>query len=235
MPQSSIAATIVAWQTKKESQIFRYSLVPKPDRWQGPMNEWFRDRKPKIHSVYPPFGPEEGGSVVTVRGVEFPEPDVGSLHNASITLRHGFLTIDQVEREWGGQVRECCETRRLSDTEMTCRLPRISCLHNNQVGRCSKPGAEFANQTVALAIKPGVKGFYGAGTAIPAEYDYPPPFQSSFPNGVDDFVSYEGEWELEDNDVYGGTFVRVAVLPTCCDLPVGAAPIITCACAMQHC
>jgi len=206
---NAIDATVSSWGTKKASQIFRFSLTPSPQRWMGPMDEWFRDRRPKILSVYPPFGPEEGGSIVTVRGVEFPEPE-GSAHNASITLQHGFLTVDGVQREWGGQVRECCATHRLSDTEITCRLPRISCLHSNGVGKCSKPGAEFANQTVALAIKPSVKGYYPQGTSIPAEYDYPPPFQTSYPNGLDDFVSYEGQWELEDNDVYGGTFVRVA-------------------------
>jgi len=116
-----------------------------------------------------------------------------------------------VMREWGGQVRECCETRRLSDTEVTCRLPRISCLHNNQVVKCSKPGKNFANQTVAFAIKPSIKGFYPKDVPIPQQYDYPPPFQSSYANGIDDFVQYEGVWELEDNDLYGGTFVRQPV------------------------
>jgi len=207
---NQLTTTVSSWGTKKASQIFRYSLTPSPQKWKGPRNEWFRDRKPKISSVYPPFGPEEGGSIVTVRGVEFPEPDEGSAHNASITLEHKDLTVNGVVREWGGQVRECCDTRRLSDTEITCRLPRISCLHSNSVGKCSKPGAKFANQTVSLAIKPSVKGFYPRGASIPAKYDYPLPFETSFPNGLDDFVSYEGEWELEDNDVYGGTFVRVA-------------------------
>jgi len=208
--RNQLTTTVSSWNTRKASQIFRFSLTPSPQKWMGPTNEWFRDRKPKILSVHPPFGPEEGGSIVTVRGVEFPEPDEGSSHNASITLRHNFLTVDGVLREWGGQVRECCATRRVSDTEMTCRLPRISCLHSNSVGKCSKPGAEFANQTVSLAIKPSIKGYYPGGSSIPAEYNYPPPFQTSYPNGLDDFVSYEGEWELEDNDVYGGTFVRVA-------------------------
>lgn len=210
--QSSIPSQVNSWATKKESQIFRFSLTAAPQIWKGPLDEWFRDRRPRIHSVYPPFGPEEGGSIVTVRGVEFPEPDPGSYHNASITLRHGLLPNELgVMREWGGQVRECCETRRLSETEVTCRLPRISCLHNNQVVKCSKPGKNFANQTVAFAIKPSIKGFYPKDVPIPQQYDYPPPFQSSYANGIDDFVQYEGVWELEDNDLYGGTFVRQPV------------------------
>jgi hypothetical protein len=212
VPQLSITSPVNSWATKKESQIFRFSLTAAPQIWKGPLDEWFRDRRPKIHSVYPPFGPEEGGSIVTVRGVEFPEPEPGSYHNASITLRHGFLPNELgVMREWGGQVRECCETRRLSETEVTCRLPRISCLHNNQVVKCSKPGKQFANQTVAFAIKPSIKGFYPKDTPIPQQYDFAPPFQSSYLNGMDDFVPYEGTWELEDNDVYGGTFVRQPV------------------------
>ena len=220
VPQMSIPAEITSWATKKESQIFRYSLTAAPQIWKGPEDEWFRDRRPKIHSVFPPFGPEEGGSVVTVRGVEFPEPEAGSKHNASITLQHGDLADENgVLREWGGQLRECCETRRLSDTEVTCRLPRISCLHNNKVGKCSKPGADFANQTVAFAIKPSIKGFYAEGVSIPAQYNYPPPFDSSYANGIDDFVAYEGTWELEDNDLYGGTFVSV---------PVRALPLLRC-------
>ena len=124
---------------RRSRKIFRISLTAALQIWKGPLDEWFRDRRPRIHSVYPPFGPEEGGSIVTVRGVEVPEPDSGSYHNASITLRHGFLPNElDVMREWGGQVRECCETRCLS--EVTCRLPRISCLHNNQVVKCSKAG-----------------------------------------------------------------------------------------------
>ena len=51
------------------------------DKTNGP--EWFRDRRPKILSVDPPFGPEAGGPVVTIKGVEFPEPEPGSRHNAS--------------------------------------------------------------------------------------------------------------------------------------------------------
>ena len=212
VPQLSIQSQVNSWATKKESQIFRFSLTAAPQIWKGPLDEWFRDRRPKIHSVYPPFGPEEGGSIVTVRGVEFPQPEPGSNHNASITLRHGFLPNEQgVMREWGGQVRECCETRRLSETEVVCRLPRVSCLHNNQVVKCSKPGKQFANQTVAFAIKPSVKGFYPEGVMIPQQYSLPPPFQSSYESGVDDFVQYEGIWELEDNDLYGGTFVRQPV------------------------
>ena len=68
--------------------------------------------------------------------------------------------------------------------------------HNNKVGKCSKPGADFANQTVAFAIKPSIKGFYAEGVSIPAQYNYPPPFDSSYANGIDDFVAYEGTWEL---------------------------------------
>jgi hypothetical protein len=216
-PTLSIPALVssTTWATKRAAQIFRYSLYAAPHEFRGPVldktngPEWFRDRRPKILSVDPPFGPEAGGPVVTIKGVEFPEPEPGSRHNASITLEHGKLKVDGVLREWGGQVRECCETRRLSDTEITCRLPRIACLHRNPSGQCSHPGALYANQTVSLAVKPQVKGYYAGAELIPMQYQNSEPFQSAFPDGIDDFVPYEGEWVLEDNDVYGGTFVKL--------------------------
>ena len=126
--QSSIPSQVNSWATKKESQIFRFSLTAAPQIWKGPLDEWFRDRRPRIHSVYPPFGPEEGGSIVTVRRVEVPEPDSGSYHNASITLRHGFLPNElDVMREWGGRcasaVRQGASRKRRSPA--ACRGFRV--------------------------------------------------------------------------------------------------------------
>ena len=128
VPQLSITSPVNSWATKKESQIFRFSLTAAPQIWKGPLDEWFRDRRPRIHSVYPPFGPEEGGSIVTVRRVEVPEPDSGSYHNASITLRHGFLPNElDVMREWGGRcasaVRQGASRKRRSPA--ACRGFRV--------------------------------------------------------------------------------------------------------------
>ena len=62
-----------------------------------------------------------------------------------------------------------------------------------------------------FGIRPFVKGFFGPSVQdLPQIYKLPPPFQREFTTGIDDFVSYEGEWELEDNDLYGGTFVRLS-------------------------
>jgi hypothetical protein len=47
------------------------------------------------------------------------------------------------------------------------------------------------NQTVAIAIQPSVKGYDGVAAA----------------GTLDDFVRYEGTWELVDEDVYGGKYV----------------------------
>ena len=222
-PEDTLPSTITSFSTMKERQIFRYSLYAAPQSFKGPVvtaakgPEWFRDRRPKILSVDPPFGPEEGGTVVTIKGQEFPEADAGrhadGRQNVSVILQHGKLKVDNdiVGREWGGQERECCETLRVSDSEMLCWLPRTSCLHNNPsgaYGRCAKPGSVFANQTVKLGIKPKAKGYYASTEMIPTQYQYNEPFQSAFPNGIDDFVQYEGEWILEDNDMYGGTFVK---------------------------
>jgi hypothetical protein len=64
---------------------------------------------------------------------------------------------------------------------------------------------------VFFGIRPFVKGFFGPSAQdLPAIYKLPPPFQNEFSTGIDDFVSYEGEWELEDNDLYGGTFVKLS-------------------------
>ena len=203
--------SIASWGTKKQSQIFRYSLTLAPGQWRGPTNEWFRDRSPKILSLPPPYGPEVGGTIITIRGVEFPKADPISLHNASIFLSHSSIMVDGGLKEWGGQSRECCETKYISDKEITCRLPRVSCLHSNEAVKCPKPGAYFANQSVFFGIRPFVKGFFGPSVQdLPQIYKLPPPFQSEFTTGIDDFVSYEGEWELEDNDLYGGTFVRLS-------------------------
>ena len=117
IPVPTLPTTIKSWATEKASQIFRYSLTPSPQRWMGPNDEWFRDRRPRIHAVDPPFGPEEGGPMVTIKGVEFPEPDPGSFHNFSITLEHGDQdTFSDAEPSLriGGRNRECCETKRIS-------------------------------------------------------------------------------------------------------------------------
>ena len=146
-------------------------------------HEWFRDRTATILSTYPPFGPEEGGTTITVIGREFPSSDgVSNLRNGSIVLHHSGP---------GGDARECCESRRLSDTMMTCRLPRVSCLSNNPSVPCPEPGSDFAKQTVSLGIRPEARNYDGAT----------PPSQ------LDDFVEYEGTWELADEDVYGGIYV----------------------------
>jgi len=216
IPQANtLAESVASWGTKKQSQIFRYSLTLAPGQWRGPKEnkdiDWFSDRSPKILSVHPPFGPEEGGTIITIRGVEFPKADPISLHNASIFLNHSTILVDGVPKEWGGQTRECCETKYISAKEVTCRLPRVSCLHSNEAVKCPKPGAYFANQSVFFGIRPSVKGFFGPSVQdLPQIYKLPPPFQNEFSTGIDDFVSYEGEWELEDNDLYGGTFVRLS-------------------------
>jgi hypothetical protein len=106
VPIMSIPASISSWTTNKAAQIFRYSLTPSPQHWMGPNDEWFRDRRPRIHAVDPPFGPEEGGPMVTIKGVEFPEPDPGSKHNFSITLQHGKDSDEDSSLRIGGQVRE---------------------------------------------------------------------------------------------------------------------------------
>ncbi len=215
VPQSAMPESIASWGTKKQSQIFKYSLTLVPGQWRGPKdikdNDWFSDRSPKILSVHPPFGPEEGGTIITIRGVEFPKADPISLHNSSIFLSHSPILVDGGLKEWGGQLRECCETKYISQYEITCRLPRVSCLHSNEAVKCPKPGAYFANQSVFFGIRPSVKGFFGPSLEdLPQIYKLPPPFQNEFMTGIDDFVSYEGEWELEDNDLYGGTFVRLS-------------------------
>jgi len=159
-------------------QVFMYSLAtPKP--WRPAA--WFRDRKPYILSAFPNFGPEEGGPVVTIIGREFPEKPLGSL-----VLAH--------EGE-GGQERECCETRRLSDTAVTCKLPRVSCLNElSAINACPKPGQLFENQRASYSIRPEVQGFEG----------------DLLENELDDFLKYEGTYVLEDNDVYGGMYVPAA-------------------------
>ena len=84
-------------------------------------------------------------------------------------------------------------------------------MNSNEAVKCPKPGAYFANQSVFFGIRPFVKGFFGPSVQdLPQIYKLPPPFQREFTTGIDDFVSYEGEWELEDNDLYGGTFVRLS-------------------------
>mmetsp|Transcript_47948 Transcript_47948/g.113533 ORF Transcript_47948/g.113533 Transcript_47948/m.113533 type:complete len:971 (+) Transcript_47948:388-3300(+) len=164
-------------------QIFMYSLTPSPNAWRP--RDWFRDRKPYILGATPNYGPEEGGPVVTITGVEFPLLD-SQLMNASIVLEHDGE---------GGQERECCETRRLSDTMVTCKLPRVSCLNEQSpINDCPKPGEVFQNQTVSFSIRPNVQG--AQGELLPGEKD--------------DFLQYEGTWVLEDNDVYGGRFVQPA-------------------------
>jgi hypothetical protein len=130
VPQTVIPESVSSWDTEKQSQIFQYSLTLIPGQWRGPNNDWFRDRcSSKILSVHPPFVPEDGGTVITIRGVDFPKADPTSLHNASILLSHKPILVDGVLKEWGGQPRECCETKYISEYEITCRLPRVSCLH----------------------------------------------------------------------------------------------------------
>ena len=135
-------------------------------------------------SVDPPFGPEEGGTIVTITGTYFSDEPVAQRQRRVVLSHSGD----------GGAPRECCETRRVSATLMTCRLPRVSCLSSNPTNPCPRPGRSFVNQTVSIAIQPGVKGFAG-GVAAAA---------------LDDFVSYEGTWELVDEDVYGGLYVSNA-------------------------
>lgn len=79
----------------------------------------------------------------------------------------------------------------VSDTVMTCRLPRVSCIASNPINPCPKPGQSYTNQTASIATRPGIKGFDPA-------YDR---------TKLDDFVRYEGTWELVDEDVYGGLYV----------------------------
>ena len=216
IPRESEPYAITNWATQRELQIFRYSLYPwtptQPLAFLGPNGEWFRDRRAKIERVDPPFGPQDGGTVVTIIGQEFPVAEPGGNQNASIILQHGLIDVEGVKKEWGGQARECCETKRISESQITCRLPRISCLHDNRAtppGPCPKPGKYFANQTVSLVVKPNVKGYYSKTDEIPQLYRNSPPFDSSFPDGLDDFVPYEGEWVLEDNDIYGGSYVKL--------------------------
>ena len=129
----------------------------------------------------PSFGPEEGGTIITIQGQEFSSESVFQ-RKRSVLLSHDGP---------GGVERECCDTTTVSDKVMTCRLPRVSCLSSNPTNPCPKPGQTYMNQTVSIAIRPAIKGF-------------DPAFKS---DSLDDFVRYEGEWELVDEDVYGGLFV----------------------------
>jgi len=177
---SPVAAT--AQGTQLLSNTIAYTLTsPQPFR----PADWFVDYRPTIVSIDPPFGPEEGGTVVTVTGTYF------SSEASAPRLRSLVLSHDGE----AGQPRECCATTRLSATQMTCRLPRVSCLSSNPTSPCPKPGRSFVNQTVSLAIRPEAKG-YAPGSAAAA--------------ALDAFVQYEGDWELIDEDVYGGVFVSNA-------------------------
>jgi hypothetical protein len=129
----------------------------------------------------PSFGPEEGGTIITIVGQEFSSESILQ-RQRSVLLSHDGP---------GGVERECCQTTTVSNTVMTCRLPRISCLSSNPTNPCPKPGQTYTNQTVAIAIRPGIKGFDPAHKA----------------DTLDDFVRYEGVWELVDEDVYGGLYV----------------------------
>ena len=44
--------------------------------------------------------------MLTIKGVEFPEPDPGSKHDFSITLQHGKDSDEDSSLRIGGQVRE---------------------------------------------------------------------------------------------------------------------------------
>ena len=140
--------------------------------------------RPTIVGIEPPFGPQDGGTTVTIVGNFFSDETVTQ------RLRKVVLTHSGD----GGEARECCATARLSETQMSCRLPRVSCLSSNPTKPCPQPGLSFANQTVIYAIQPDVKGYDGS---VPA-------------NELDDFVQFEGTWELDDEDVYGGLYVDTA-------------------------
>lgn len=93
----------------------------------------------------------------------------------------------------GGDQRECCEMTRVSDKQILCRLPRVSCITQVSGFPCPQPGLVAANQTVSLNIRPTVKGFDGQTEA----------------QNLDRFVQYEGVWELVDEDIYGGVYVPI--------------------------
>ena len=77
------------------------------------------------------FWPQEGGSIITIIGSEFSaETDIE--RQRSVLLSHAGA---------GGVERECCATTTVSDTVMTCRLPRVTCLLSNPTNPCPEPGA----------------------------------------------------------------------------------------------
>eukprot|EP00960_Hanusia_phi_P041940 755227-Hanusia_phi.AAC.1 len=172
---------VTTYTTIASSQIFYYSLSWL-DPYHGPNGEWFQNYMARISSVDPPFGPQEGGTYITVYGADFPSPDATHTRNASVVL---------YDSGSAGDPRACCESRRLSANQFLCRLPRVSCLNNNPSFPCPQPGEVFQNQSVALGIRPYVKGF--DGTIVSTK--------------LDDFVEYEGTWELIDEDVYGGKYI----------------------------
>lgn len=151
---------------------------------------WFADYRPTITSVFPPFGPEEGGTIVTIIGKNFPlgRSDFGS--NGSVVFEHSAVNPGGAGSS-GGDPRECCETWRLNSNQIMCRLPRISCLTQVIGFSCPQPGLYFTNQTVSFTVRPQVKGFDGQTEA----------------SAIDRFVQYEGEWEVVDEDIYGGIYV----------------------------
>ena len=153
---------------------------------------WFADYRPKIESVFPPFGPEEGGTIVTITGKNFPMGRSDFNSNGSVVFEHSAVNPGGVGSS-GGDERECCETWRLNSSQIMCRLPRTSCLTQVIGFACPQPGLYFTNQTVSFAVKPSVKGFDGLAEAA----------------SIDRFIQYEGIWEIVDEDIYGGIYVPI--------------------------
>ncbi|EKX44701.1 hypothetical protein GUITHDRAFT_139625 [Guillardia theta CCMP2712] len=173
--------TVSSFATSSSNQIFYYSLTWS-EPFHGPNDAWFMNYMARITSIDPPFGPQEGGTYITVYGADFPSTDATHTRNASIVLYHSGAA---------GEPRACCESQRLSNSQYLCRLPRVSCLNNNPSFPCPQPGQIFQNQSVAIGIRPNVKGY--DGTILSSK--------------LDDFIEYEGTWELVDEDVYGGKYI----------------------------
>uniref|UniRef100_A0A7S4JVJ4 IPT/TIG domain-containing protein n=1 Tax=Guillardia theta TaxID=55529 RepID=A0A7S4JVJ4_GUITH len=172
-----------SFATVAASQTFLYTLTWR-DRFEGPNNEWFKNYMATINSVNPPFGPQDGGTHITVYGSYFPPTDVTHTRNGSIVLINGT-----------SEPQECCDSRYISQNMFVCRLPRVACLNNNPPNfACAQPGVSFENKTVALGIRPFAKGYNGT---IPA-------------SKLDEFVEHEGTWELIDEDIYGGKYIDPA-------------------------